>query len=94
MLEEISYFSYFGKFLKVGLLHNQFCAKEVTLVTFSSPELAFSRNSADSAFSFWLYSSERKCRIHVRFGSIAQKENAEFTEIFRFSINSCNFDRS
>ena len=32
-------------------------AKEVAKVTFSCPELTltFSRNPADSAFSFWLY---------------------------------------
>ena len=44
-----------------------FFAKEIALITFYSPELTFSRNSADSAFSFRLYSSEQKRGIGGNF---------------------------
>ena len=67
----INHLRCFTKFLpphileRISKLHDftiNFFAKEVALVTFSCPELKFSRNSADSAFSFWLDSSERKRR--------------------------------
>ena len=51
------------KFFKVNCLRNQFFSTKVVLVTFSSPEMTFSRNSDDSTFSFWLYSLERKRAI-------------------------------
>ena len=65
-----------ASFLKLNDFTIDFFAKEVALITSSSPELIFSRNSADSAFSF---------------GSIAQNENAESAEIFRFTISSGHF---
>ena len=39
-------------------------AKKVVVLTFSYPELTFSRNSVDSTFSFWLYSWEWKRGIY------------------------------
>ena len=44
-----------------------FIAKKVGLDEFSSAFLTFSRNSANSAFSFWLYISGRKRRIYGNF---------------------------
>ena len=41
--------------------------KEVAVVTFFSPELTFSKNSANSAFLFSFYSSERKRTIRGNF---------------------------
>ena len=39
-------------------------AKEVVVLTFSYPELTFSRNSVDSTLSFWLYSWEQTREIY------------------------------
>ena len=67
----ISFSSYFGKFFKVKWLHSRFLCKRSC-----SDDFLFSRidllywpivNSADSAFSFWLYSSEWKSGIHGNF---------------------------
>ena len=45
-----------------------FIAKEVTLTfTFSCPESTFSRNALNSVFSFRLYSSKGKRKIHWNF---------------------------
>ena len=49
-----------ASFPKLNDFKIRFFVKEVALVTFSCPELTFSRNFANFAFSFWLYSSERK----------------------------------
>ena len=63
------FFSYFAPFFKVNYFTINFFAKRVALVTFLSPELTFSRKYVNSALSFW---------------SIAQNENAESAENFRF----------
>ena len=43
-------------FSKLNYITIYFFSNEVALVTFFSPQMTFSRNSADSAFLFWLYS--------------------------------------
>ena len=59
--------SYFSRIFKLNKFTINFFPKEVGLVSFFSLEMTFSRNSADSAFSFWLYSPERKLGIHGNF---------------------------
>ena len=76
VLEKGYFFSYFATFFKVNYFAINFFAKRVALVTFLSPELTFSRKYVNSALSFW---------------SIAQNENAESAENFRFWISFKHF---
>ena len=55
-----NYFSsYLARFLKLNNFIMDFFPKEVALVTFFSPQMTFSRNSADFTFSSWLFSPEQ-----------------------------------
>ena len=58
-----------ASFSKLNDLANHFFRKEVALITFSSPELTFFRNSADSVFSFW---ERRNLRKFLDFKSIPE----------------------
>ena len=60
ILKKNSFSFCFVKFSKLNDFRVNSFAKEVALVIFPCPELAFSINSPDSAFSIWHYSSERK----------------------------------
>ena len=76
MLEEISSSWYFNKKFIVQWIHNRFSGKEMTLVTFFLLKWSF---------------LEIPLILRFLFDSIALNENAEFAEIFRFSINSRDF---
>ena len=62
-----------------GFKVDSFFPKEMALATFSSPEMTFSRNPANSAFLFWHYSQERKRGIHWNFSF--------FNQFWRFLSN-------
>ena len=85
VLEEISLSWYCGKKFIVKWIHNRFLVKEMTLITFSFPEMTLSRNSVNSAFLFWLYSSERKRRICRNFSFINQFQR------FLSNENTCHY---
>lgn len=55
MLEKSSIVQILASFSKLGDLVIDLFAKEVALVTFTCPEVAFPGNSTNSVFSFWLY---------------------------------------
>ena len=76
MLEEISSSWYFNKKFIVQWIQNRFSGKEMTLVTFFLLKWSF---------------LEIPLILRFLFDSIALNENAEFAEIFRFSINSKDF---
>ena len=76
MLEEISSSWYFNKKFIVQWIHNRFSGKEMTLVTFFLLKWSF---------------LEIPLILRFLFDSIALNENAEFAEMFRFSINSRDF---